>query len=508
MIEGTGSIGTVGYCSPQQRDPSVGRTFHDDIYAIGATIVSIASGTDASRLPDILAVALIEHRREPSNHALAVAARCLAADQAERYASTADLGRDLLLLEGLGGSEGATSLGHAPTPRCDRHEFLGLAQGIGDSLLETAQRDADGLFWISKHPIVGGNPGRDLYAGSAGTALFLTALYGATRIGRYLEAAVECANWLHAATTVVPRQGSMSGLYFGDCGPGLLYLRIFEATERVEWMDRALMVSERASEVPFRSPDILTGAAGTGLYHLMLWRAGLGTACLDRALAAARWLGTAQSTSMPAWRMPAGYEGLSGREYVGFAHGSAGVGYFLACCYMASEDAQIGALCTETAAWIVDQGISALGGAGLTWPVGPADDARPINWCHGAPGVARFLLQAYRAMGNTGYLEAARAAARMAGTGARWHGTTQCHGLAGNLEAVLDIALHDDRHRDSYYQWAELLGENLAAYQTEFGWPSETADVMSPDLMVGQAGVGAAFLRLADPTLPHLIAMP
>jgi lantibiotic modifying enzyme len=125
-------------------------------------------------------------------------------------------------------------------------------------------------------------------------------------------------------------------------------------------------------------------------------------------------------------------------------------------------------------------------------------------WCHGSAGVARFLLKAYDLSGHSAHLQAAKRAGRMVALGLQWSGTTQCHGLAGNLEVLIDI--WQRLSTDDFLIAARLLGENLATYRTELGWPSEHPLVVSPDLMVGQAGVGAAFIRLSNPKLPHLIS--
>jgi lantibiotic modifying enzyme len=102
------------------------------------------------------------------------------------------------------------------------------------------------------------------------------------------------------------------------------------------------------------------------------------------------------------------------------------------------------------------------------------------------------------------HLEAAERAAKMIAH-TSWHGTTQCHGLAGNADVLVDLWQRSGSrlHLDA----ARRLGENLASFRTEAGWPSEELSTVCPDFMIGQAGVGAAFLRLARPDIPHLISI-
>ena len=47
-------------------------------------------------------------------------------------------------------------------------------------------------------------------------------------------------------------------------------------------------------------------------------------------------------------------------------------------------------------------------------------------------------------------------------------------------------------------------GHDLLAYRTSRGWLSDRT-MWSPDRMIGEAGIGAAFLRLARTERPHLL---
>ncbi len=84
-----GGMGTPGYCSPQQADPGTGRAIADDVYSIGATLLTAATLTDASLLPDLGRVAALEASREPANPVYGVAARCVAAERSARFPTPA-----------------------------------------------------------------------------------------------------------------------------------------------------------------------------------------------------------------------------------------------------------------------------------------------------------------------------------------------------------------------------------------------------------------------------------
>jgi lantibiotic modifying enzyme len=100
----------------------------------------------------------------------------------------------------------------------------------------------------------------------------------------------------------------------------------------------------------------------------------------------------------------------------------------------------------------------------------------------------------------------AQGAAQMVARGARWIGPTQCHGLAGNIEFLLDM--YQETNDQVYLTEAQSLARLLEAFASErengLVWPSDDPAVFAPDYMVGYAGVASCLLRLADPERrPH-----
>jgi serine/threonine protein kinase len=491
-----GGMGTRGYVSLQQADNAVSRTQQDDIFALGATLLAVATTVDCAMLPAPAAVAALERSRDSSSPIYPLIERCLADNPVDRPPDADAVAGILVASLDESSTSGAVSRRREPT------DFLRAATDVGELLIESAQQDSNGTSWVSPHPIVGGIAGRDLYAGSSGTALFLLQLHRVTGGDDYLRAVVSCANWLGTTVPAVPREGDMPGLYFGVCGPGLLFLRLYQAIGGERWLEHAVRASDESTSMRAHSPDLLTGTAGTGLYNLALWKVTRNDKFLARALDHAHQL-NAIAEADGDWVIPPGHESLSGNAYLGFAHGSAGIGFFLAECALATDSDAVRATVRRVADRTLAAGLSCLiDGSGLTW--GTRANEAPSNfsgWCHGAPGIARFLAKAYEATGAVEYLDGAIAAARA--TAARtWHGTTQCHGLAGNADILID--LWQLTGNDTILQNARNLGESLMLFRIHGGWPSEELSTVCPDLMVGQAGVGAAFLRLGCPELPHV----
>jgi lantibiotic modifying enzyme len=250
---------------------------------------------------------------------------------------------------------------------------------------------------------------------------------------------------------------------------------------------------------------MMTGAAGTGLFQLALWEACSDKAALERAKGEAHMLLESRDKAVPVWTIPPDHEGLSGNEYIGFSHGSAGIGYFLAEYCLAQRDTELESCCGAIADWIVEQARPCLRDeSGMTWPMTKdGEGGCGANWCHGSAGIARFLTRASDLLGKPIYLAAAKKAGRMLAAGMDWNGTTQCHGLAGNADVLVDIW---HRTGGEELEAARRLGAHLVAYRSQRGWPSESHDVFTTDFMVGQSGVGAAFIRLGNPNVPHLVS--
>jgi hypothetical protein len=120
------------------------------------------------------------------------------------------------------------------------------------------------------------------------------------------------------------------------------------------------------------------------------------------------------------------------------------------------------------------------------------------HWCSGSSGIGTFLARHWVATGDDRSRELAEAAA-VAVRGARWRvTTTACHGLAGDGEFLLDLAviLGDPTYRD----WAEELAACLDARSVLRDGrrllPDETGTDVSAAYGTGLAGPLSFLLRL------------
>lgn len=500
------SRGTRGYLSPQ-RVAGIKTPTHvgDDIYALGAIMYLMATGSEPSLAADPLQLL----RRPlpvmaPTLHPqlMAVIERCLREDPAERFANMAEVVAALHSIElrldvrhAALGSEAAS-----PVPAV---KYESLARGLAETLVQSAKPAAkgEGLAWSSSHPTGAGLQSRDVNSGSAGALLALAALAADSREQRLLQALERGASWLSQAPR--PEGEPLPGLYVGESGIITALLRAGQVLREPRWIELALKRSRELEPLAYGSPDLFNGTAGRLRGHLWLWDE---TAAPEQLRAAQRCgealLACASINGQDEWSwvIPPGYDGMSGDRYLGYAHGAAGIADALLDLFVATGDERYAAAVRGTAAWLVRHAQTPEGLAeAAVWPSREGEPPATSFWCHGATGIGQFLLRAGVAgLASEGLMWAERAALAVSRL-TRWVGTTRCHGLAGNIEFLLDC--YQATGRQAFRREAETLGTLLLGWQTERSglvlFPSESPTIFSPDYMVGYAGVATCLLRLA-----------
>lgn len=508
--EEQGGRGTRGYMSPQQTAREAPHPA-DDIYSLGAVLFFLATGAEPSQAPQgdaLLARPLRLLNPDLCPAFAAIIARCLAPDLLHRFPSLTALSAALETASRDGREPSRVAFG------CEEAEPEEAAQSrarfLARALADTICREAEPLgagperFWRSRHATAHGTVSWHLNSGGGGTLLALAELVSELGVAAHTQTLVESASGLRAAP--FPAADALPGLYVGEAGAGAALLRAGQvlgddalceaAAERGGWVARQ----------PFTSPDLFHGTAGRLRFHLWLWQyAGRAD---DRAAAVAAGESLlasredASSGKACCWRIPPGFGGLSGTISVGYAHGAAGIADALLDLFDVTGEERFRNAARQTAGWLCSLAQpSGSDGLALSWP---SEEGRALAagfWCHGAAGVGRFFLHAAQAGAFDGALDVAARAARSVARGTRWAGSTQCHGLAGSIEFLLDM--YQATRDDAYLREARSLGRLLEAFasQTEHGlaWPSESPAVFTPDYMVGYAGVAVCLLRLAAP---------
>ena len=496
--------GTPGYLAPERR-PGHRPAVTDDIYAVGAVLALLLTGSEPSRAPrsgDLLQrpLALLNPAAPPA--LIAIAERCLARRPADRYQSMADLIAALCAAP-------LTPPSEAPRRRTPR--WLDQARRLGDALAATLveQTGRPGRSWRSRHDLGDGLLARDLNDGAAGGLLVLADLVAAFNDAGHRRALRDAADWLAAAPPLPG--GPLPGLFVGELGIAYALLVAGRMLGDEALVARAHELGEQVARMPHASPDLFNGTAGRLRGHLLLWRDQLDSAHLAHAIACGERLlacatrpdGTPADFSDPSlevvWPIPEGYGGASGQRYLGYAHGAAGIADALLDLHRATGDDRWLPPARAVARLLARTAVPVLAdNNGRDWPDVEGGALTGAMWCHGATGIGGFLLSATDYDLLPDGWELARAAGRAAGGVARWANPVLCHGLAGKLNLLLH--LHNVTGERHWRQEAEALGRLLLAWRLRQGGRSlitcEDPGVAFPELLTGYAGAAYALLRL------------
>ena len=328
------NLGTSGYCSPQQLSgdrPSA----HDDEFAVGGILLASLSKlpptqalwSDASGIASTLctlfgvpfvlatAVARARHPEVDSRARLCElrAALCDARDHVSPETSTIGgdhcqpLASQAVMRAALDGILHQTAF--------DYSRGVWESFAFGDSRSSTTE-DGFGVY-------------RSAARGVAGVVYLLGRLWRAgIQAPAMRDRAVGAVEWLlrHEATP----DDQLPGLHYGEAGVSVALAEAMTAglvppEERI----RDAIFDGVSGELQW--PDVTHGAAGQGLAALECFRLLNEERFREVASSCAAYLESAQEAD-GGWRLPPGREAASLKRPTGFAHGVAGIAYFLTEC--------------------------------------------------------------------------------------------------------------------------------------------------------------------------------
>ncbi|MEQ4205686.1 class IV lanthionine synthetase LanL [Actinopolymorpha sp. B9G3] len=248
------------------------------------------------------------------------------------------------------------------------------------------------------------------------------------------------------------------------------------------------MVSSLPTDWPL--PGVAHGLAGAGLAHLHIGRLTGDEELLDRAqgyadaVVAAAHLGA----HGPLWPVPAdARSALAGSCHYGFAHGVAGIGYFLLLMAHETGDESYAKVAVAAGHTLCEAATTDTDGAAW-WPAGLDHPAPSPHRSAGPAGIGTFLLRQYAVTGEPG-IGAYAVAAAVAVHKARWRVRSDgCHGLAGSGHYLLDAAqvLGDDTYRT----WAGEVAEAMAVRHCRRAGRLLVPDQVAPPVSTGVADGG------------------
>ncbi|WP_306325137.1 class IV lanthionine synthetase LanL [Streptomyces venezuelae] len=370
--------------------------------------------------------------------------------------------------------------------------------GIVDHLLDTMTPADERRLWPVS-TAAGETDSCTVQQGAAGVLSVLARYWELTGDERLPEVISTAGHWIANRTDL---RSTRPGLHFGGRGTAWA---LYDAGRAVD-DDRLMAHATALALAPQQSTphhDITHGTAGSGLAAAHLWHrtgdprfAELVVDAADRLSAAAR-----RDRSGVGWPVPAEADSPEGGTgYLGFAHGTAGIGCFLLAAAAVSGRPEHLDLAVEAGEHLLDQAV--LTGEAAHWPARAADPPTAAYWCHGAAGVGTFLVRLWQATGDDRFGDLAHRATHAVTERASRAALAQCHGLAGNGDFLLDMAgaTGDPAHRTAADDLARLLLAERAHRRAQVVFPNEYGDV-STSWSDGSAGILAFLLRIrhADP---------
>lgn len=399
----------------------------------------------------------------------------------------------------------------------------------------TAAREAERLDdavdaiaqWLETTP----TPSHDLYSGSAGAALFFAERAARSGDAHDRAIALRRADELLASLPARADDVADFGLYTGIAGVGatlseagrLLAEPRFTAgaARSVALLDGGAQVAGRGLEWS-ATTDVIGGNAGIGLFLLQQHERTGDRVALDLATSAGRRLVelAVREAVGRSWRMDPEFP----RVMPNFAHGTAGIAYFLARLHDATGDAMFLDAARDGADHLLAIADRRDGGCRIHHHTPDGENLWYLGWCHGPVGTSRLFALLARQTGDTRYRDALAGMVRTLATSGLpapqpgfWNNVGQCCGSAGVIEWLLAITGDDDeldgelddsaRDDDALLALAVRLADDLLmrGVRDDHGLsfphaesrtrPNEVA--AQAGYMQGASGIGLALLHLA-----------
>jgi len=403
--------------------------------------------------------------------------------------------------------------GPAPTDQTFRAE----AQRVADELASYAIRRGPAAAWIGLDWLGDAEVfqlvtlGLDLYNGTAGLSLFLSAHAAVTEHPASRELALAGVARLRKQikSRNAARLARSLGLGGGTGLGSIVYaLTVMSKNLRDPGLrDDAHRASELMTDELIAADkrlDVIGGSAGAILCLLRLYRDGQSEAVLRRATRCGEHL-LAQARVGEAGRRSWVGQGMGSRALNGMSHGAAGFAYALASLSAATGREDFAAAAQEC----VDYEDSSFSPQRGNWPDLRIEggDAWPCQWCHGAPGIGLGRIGMARLPKMSSPALNADVQGAVEGTQAAWPSSfdTLCCGTLGSVEFLCeagDLLGRNDLQELAKRELASVLQN--AADKGDYRWNSGERR-FNLGFFRGMAGVGYTALRQVAPSLPNVL---
>ncbi|WP_166925085.1 lanthionine synthetase LanC family protein [Flavobacterium poyangense] len=401
----------------------------------------------------------------------------------------------------------------------NKNIFLETAWNIGTSLLKSSIWHDKSCTWqgYSFEPLNGTYQpvirsfGPDVYSGTAGIALFLTALYSEREdpiLLKTIEGSVEqMKSTMYDAIN--------HGFYAGKPGIAATLIKIGKELNRPNWIQAGLDLLDSIPSESLQSYeiDIISGAAGTIPVLLDVHNTFKKPELLTKAIALGRLLCGAAVKNEKVWSwatVP------SQKNLTGFSHGSSGIALALLQLYQETGDSMF----LEAAEGGFNYERQSFDNTQQNWPdfrddvvASTATNVCGLAWCHGAPGITISRLKANQLHPDPVFVSEMGIALTTT-TNSVYQSLMEnltntnysiCHGIAGNADIIMDCGGKE------YQELAEAVGNaGIHKYQNNtIQWPTGlSTGQYTPGLMMGVAGTGYFYLRLLNKDKHKSVLVP
>lgn len=415
--------------------------------------------------------------------------------------------------------------------------YLAAAEQTGNWLLATAERTPQGWSWPVQ-PGVSAEVDPGVGWGTAGPVMFFVEAFRTTGEQRWLDAARMGARWMDAHLEESAQTWAGCGLLTGVGGWVVVLHELAAAAgdeDAAKQAKRVLgTVAARASVTGEGThwhdlTEIVWGTAGIGCVMLTLGTEYLGPRATQMAVRAGDWLLTQAEVAPDApkapdvpdaptgirWSLGRAYEAErpgNQRRYPNFAHGAAGIGFFLARLAQVTGEQRFADASLAATEWIMTTIRTGQDTCAAFHHDPDGTELFTLGWCHGPPGLGWLFRQLELTTGSKGWRTWLRRAARadlLSGIPARrepgfWDNVARCCGSAGVAEFFLD--LHRLEGDPGDLAFAVTLVDDILdrAIVDENGmrWSNHEFRLPQPDLppetsyLQGAPGIGSTLLRL------------
>jgi lantibiotic biosynthesis protein len=420
--------------------------------------------------------------------------------------------------------------------------FLDAAIKIGSRLAKNAIWNGNNCTWNIFAPEINDPRKREgkyktasssVYQGVAGIGIYLSELYKATKDDKIKNVIIGAVNFCNTEIENLPKNSF--GFHSGKVGIAyfLSIAGTYLADESFIRDSKTIINSLQGHETEESGLDVIGGAAGAIPALIKISRLIDSDTAINLAINLGEYLINKACKEPIGWSWGTKIHTFSIRNLCGFAHGAAGFGHaFLELSNLTNSDYFLYAAeqaflyersfyseiennwpdlrYQELSEYTTYKRFAELKEVLIKNELSPYKPHYMSAWCHGAPGIGLSRLRGYELTLNNMYLEESLKACEntIKSINIPQGNYSLCHGIFGNAETLLEasITLKNDHYLSIIEQKASEAIENYGNGGKP--WPCGTVNSTNdPSLLVGEAGIGYFLLRLADKSVPSILAI-